>query len=104
MGYDEIRDKIEVYSQRVRDRYQPKMIVVYGSYARGTATENSDIDIAVFCDAVPGNHLENAAELFRLSRDIDLRIEPILIESDTFENRFYKEILKTGKIVYKASA
>jgi predicted nucleotidyltransferase len=104
MGYDEIRDKIEAYSQLVRERYHPKMIVVYGSYARGTATENSDIDIAVFCDTLPGDHFENAAELFRLTRDIDLRIEPILIEADTVENRFYKEILKTGKIVYKASA
>jgi hypothetical protein len=53
---------------------------------------------------LPGDHFENAAELFRLTRDIDLRIEPILIEADTVENRFYKEILKTGKIVYKASA
>ena len=104
MGYDDIEDKIEAYSQRVRDRYHPTMIVVYGSYARGTATENSDIDIAVFCDTLPGDPLENAAELFRLSRDIDLRIEPIFIESDNAENRFYKEILRTGKVVYKASA
>lgn len=104
MGYDEIRDKVEAYAQRVAERYHPKMIVVYGSYARGTATENSDIDIAVFCDTLPGDHYEHAAELFKLTRDIDLRIEPILIESDTAENRFYKEILTTGKIVYKASA
>lgn len=104
MGYDEIRDKIEAYAQRVAERYHPKMIILYGSYARGTATEDSDIDIAVFCDTLPGDHYENAAELFRLSRDIDLRIEPILIESDTTMNRFYNDILKTGKIVYKASA
>ena len=104
MGYDEIRDKVEAYSRLVAERYHPKMIIVYGSYARGTATEESDIDIAVFCDVLPGEHYEHAAELFRLTREIDLRIEPILIESDTVQNRFYKEILKTGKIVYKASA
>ena len=104
MGYDEIIDKVQAYSKCVRDRYHPKMIVVYGSYARGTATENSDIDIAVVCETLPGNYLENAAELFRLSRDIDLRIEPILIEADNIDNRFYNEILRTGKIIYTASA
>ncbi len=104
MDYEEIIDKVQAYSKRVAERFHPKMIVVYGSYARGTATENSDIDIAVFCDTLPGDHYEHAAELFRLTRDIDLRIEPILIESDTVQNRFYKEILTTGKIVYKASA
>jgi predicted nucleotidyltransferase len=104
MGYDEIIDKIEAYSKCVRDRYHPKMIVVYGSYARGTATENSDIDIAVVCDALSGDYLENAAELFKLRRDIDLRIEPVLIESNDLENSFYNEIRRTGKIVYTASA
>jgi predicted nucleotidyltransferase len=104
MGYEEIIDKIEAYSKRIQDRYHPKMIVVYGSYARGTATDNSDIDIAVICDALPGNYLENAAELFKLRRDIDLRIEPVLIETDNADNRFYNEILRTGKIVYTATA
>jgi predicted nucleotidyltransferase len=104
MGYEEISDKIEAYVKRVRRRYHPKMIVVYGSYARGTATENSDIDVAVICDVLAGDYLENAAELFRLRRDIDLRIEPVLIEPDSVANSFYNEIIKTGKIVYKASA
>ncbi|MCD6175625.1 MAG: nucleotidyltransferase domain-containing protein [Planctomycetes bacterium] len=104
MGYDEIIDKVEAYSVRVAKRYHPKPIVVYGSYARGTATKDSDIDIAVICDLLAGDYLENAFELFKMRRDIDLRIEPILIESDQTESNFYAEIIKTGKIVYAASA
>ena len=61
MGYEEIIDKVQAYSRLVAERYHPKMIVVYGSYAQGTATEDSDIDIAVFCDTLPGDHYENAA-------------------------------------------
>ncbi|MBL7215168.1 MAG: nucleotidyltransferase domain-containing protein [Phycisphaerae bacterium] len=104
MDYEDVIAKVQAFSKRVAERYHPKLIILYGSYARGTATENSDIDIAVFCDTLPGDHLENAAGLFRLTRDIDLRIEPILIEADTANGRFYQDILKTGKIVYTASA
>lgn len=104
MGYEEVSDIIEAYSKRVAWRFHPKLIVVYGSYARGTATEDSDIDIAVICEPLEGDHLENAAELFKLRRDIDLRIEPVLIESDDPGSGFYREILRTGKIVYSASA
>lgn len=103
MGYEEVIDKIQAYSERVAKHYHPKMIVLYGSYARGTATKDSDIDLAVVCDSVEGDYLENATALFRLRRDIDLRIEPILIAEEA-GNSFYREILRTGKVVYAASA
>lgn len=102
MGYEEIINKVQMFAERVAEQYHPKQIIVFGSYARGTATENSDIDIAVVCDGLAGDFLENASALFRLRRDIDLRIEPVLIELNDTENYFYNEILKTGKIVYAA--
>jgi predicted nucleotidyltransferase len=104
MGYDDIINKVEAYSERVAQRYHPRLIVLFGSYARGTATKDSDIDIAVICDALGGDFLERACELFKMRRDIDLRIEPVLIESNDANTGFYNEILKTGKIVYAASA
>ncbi len=102
MVYKDVIDKIQAYAERVAKSYHPKQIIVYGSYARGTATENSDIDIAVVCDNLPGDYLENATGLFKLRRDIDLRIEPVLIELNDAENFFYDEILKTGKVIYAA--
>lgn len=102
MVYEDIIGKVQTYARRVAEYYHPKQIIVYGSYAKGTATENSDIDIAVVCDSLPGDYLENASGLFKLRRDIDLRIEPVLIELNNAENFFYNEILKTGKIIYAA--
>lgn len=104
MGYEEIVEKVEAFSWRVQECYRPEMIVLYGSYAVGTANENSDIDIAVICDSVSGDFLKNSAELFRLRRDIDLRIEPVLIESDDKATSFYNDILKNGKVIYSRSA
>lgn len=102
MVYEDVVNSIQAYAKCVAEHYHPRQIIVYGSYARGTATEDSDIDIAVVCESLAGDFLENASRLFRLRRDIDLRIEPILIELNNTENRFYDEILKTGKVIYAA--
>ena len=40
---DEIREKIEDTAQK----YQIQQIILFGSYAKGTATEESDIDFVV---------------------------------------------------------
>lgn len=33
-------------------KYQPHTLILYGSRSRGDATENSDLDIACFCDEI----------------------------------------------------
>jgi uncharacterized protein YjgD (DUF1641 family) len=40
--------------------------------------------------------------LFTLSRNIDLRIEPVLLEAGEDKSGFLDEITKTGEIVYSA--
>lgn len=102
MGYEEIIDKTKKYSTLVASVLQPKLIVLYGSYAKGLANEDSDIDIAVICDSIGDDFLEKSQQLYILRRGIDSRIEPILIEQGTDRSGFCEEILKTGKILYSA--
>ncbi len=56
-------------------------ILLYGSYAKGTPHENSDVDIAVIVNSIGEDYLAEQAKLFRLRRAIDLRIEPVLFLS-----------------------
>jgi predicted nucleotidyltransferase len=102
MGYEEIIAKTKKFSACVVDFMHPKMIVLYGSYAKGTAHENSDIDIAVIFDSIGNDFLEKSHQLFKLRRGIDSRIEPILIEQENDRSGFCEEILKTGKVIYSA--
>ena len=102
MGYEEIINKTKKYSELVIDLLHPKMIVLYGSYAKGTAREDSDIDIAVICDSVGEEFLEKSHQLFKLRRGIDSRIEPVLIEQGNDKSGFCEELLKTGKVIYIA--
>ncbi len=90
------------YAEVVRQNFPVKEIILYGSYARETARKDSDIDVAVILDSVEDDYLMSGARLFRLSRDIDLRIEPVLLERGKDISGFLEEILKTGEVVYRS--
>lgn len=74
-----------------------KRAYLFGSYVKGTQTEESDIDIAV----VVGNmddFFEIQMELFRRRRKIDLRIEPHAFDEEDFSenNPVAVEIMNSG--------
>jgi predicted nucleotidyltransferase len=94
-----INESLNRFSDIVKEEYAVKSIILYGSYARGSADEDSDIDLVVVVEEIDGDILAHKARLFTLRRDIDERIEPILIvESD--ESGFLEDILKYGEILY----
>ena len=76
---------------------------MYGSYATDTFTESSDIDVAVVVGSIEGDFLEREAELYRLRREVDDRIEPVLIEFGNDKSGFLEQILSNGEIVYEKS-
>lgn len=101
MDKQETIDMVKRFSESVRKTFEPDMIILYGSYAKGTQTESSDIDVAVVVDRVEGDFLEQETLLYRMRWDIDDRIEPILVESSSDRSGFLNSIMSTGEIVYK---
>ena len=75
---------------------------MYGSYARGTQKTHSDIDVAVVLDHVEDDFLTAETRLYQLRRQIDVRIEPVLLEKINDKSGFLEEILKTGEIIYSS--
>lgn len=90
------------YATKVKKQMSAEMIVLYGSHVSGKAGIASDIDIAVVVDKAPANYLSVSARLFDLVRDIDKRIEPVLIVKKNDKGGFLDRILKYGNIIYKA--
>ncbi|MDO8302258.1 MAG: nucleotidyltransferase domain-containing protein [Sedimentisphaerales bacterium] len=90
------------YAAKVKAAMPVKMVVLYGSYARGNATEYSDIDIAVIVDEFRGDYLKASANLFNLVRGVNTKIEPVLLSRKNDKSGFLESILKHGKIIYKA--
>lgn len=70
---------------------------LFGSYAKGTQREESDIDIAVVLGQMD-DFFEIQMELFRRRRKIDLRIEPHPFDEKDFSqnNPVAVEIMDSG--------
>lgn len=73
-------------------------VYLCGSYAKGTDTADSDIDIAVVGDDFSGDVIEDTFKLMKIRRRVDTRIEPHPFKSSEFNqsNSFVREIVATG--------
>lgn len=96
--------RVKQYAEIVRQNFNVKKIILYGSYSRDAAQKDSDIDVAVVLDRVDDDFLVSEAKLFRLRREIDARIEPVLLEESNDKSGFLEEILKTGEIIYSSDS
>jgi predicted nucleotidyltransferase len=67
---------VKQYADVVRQNFNVKKVILYGSYSRGSARKDSDIDVAVVLSRIDEDFLMAEAKLFRLRREIDTRIEP----------------------------
>ncbi|MBI4378140.1 MAG: nucleotidyltransferase domain-containing protein [Nitrospinae bacterium] len=77
--------------------------IIFGSHAKGTAKEESDIDIALVSDDFTGDRFEDRRRIVPFRRKIDSRIEPIPFKTEDFNNGgiLAEEIKKTGKAILK---
>ena len=75
----------------------PAAVVLYGSYVKGTQTDESDIDIAVIFDSFNGDFLETSALLYQLTCEVDTSIEPILLDVSKDNSGFAREVIRTGQ-------
>jgi predicted nucleotidyltransferase len=91
------------YVNLVLQNMKPKEIILYGSYAKGTAREDSDIDIAVIVSKIINDYLDEAAMLYMLRVEIDSRIEPILLKDEDDRSGFLEDVRRTGYTLYLAA-
>ena len=95
MDKSDVIKVVEKFAEAVKNKYDYKNLILFGSFAKGTGTENSDIDIAVvFSDYSDSINMQ--LELMRLRRNIDSRIEPHPFKEIDFNytNPIVNEILK----------
>jgi predicted nucleotidyltransferase len=59
--------------------------VLYGSYARGKARAESDVDLAIVSPDLGRDRFEERKMLLQLAWRIDPRIEPVPISSESYE-------------------
>ena len=99
--------KIEEFVRRIVDEYAPEKVVLFGSYAYGNPTEDSDVDLLVVmpqdCSGV------------RKSVEIRSRLRPgfpldLLVRSPeqvaqrvAWNDFFMRDVVEKGKVLYDAT-
>jgi predicted nucleotidyltransferase len=96
--YEELREYLSLLNSMnitVRTAY------LFGSYAKGTADEWSDIDLALVTDSFIGDGFDFRFLLSKLARRIDSDIEPHPYLSSDFNERnpVANEIMKSGVLL-----
>ena len=83
--------------------YKPERIILFGSYAYGRPSKNSDIDLLVIKRTPDSFHDRQvkARMLLRTTNAIDIFVfTPEEFEKAKRNNPFIKEVDQTGKVVY----
>ena len=94
----DIIDKVKAYKMEIQDWFPMPIesLYLYGSYAKGSARKDSDIDVAIVVQHFEGNYFDIVPMLWKLTHKIDYRIEPVVIARDTDYAGFLDEIQRTG--------
>ena len=66
MAENEVVSIAKTFADKVRTIMDTNAVYLYRSYAKGTATENSDVDIAVIVDSIPDDYLTTVSKLWRM--------------------------------------
>jgi len=99
----EISEQLRKISQRLKKEYHAEKVILFGSYAKGEATMDSDVDILVIAPTKE-RFFERMATVRGLIRDLrnGLPIAPIVLTAEEVEKRikigdqFIREIVKKG--------
>jgi predicted nucleotidyltransferase len=97
-------EHIKAFADLVRKDFDVRSILLFGSYARGTAHEYSDIDVAVVLDKLDDEWLSTAIRLYKMAESIDINIEPVILLTSHDESGFLEHVMKTGEIIYNHAA
>ncbi len=87
------------YKEVISSRFDvaPK-VLMFGSYSKGYATPDSDIDVAVIVPTYGDRKLEMAKGLWRDVRNVSFLIEPVLMAEDRW-SPLYDDVMRTGVAV-----
>jgi len=96
MDQKEAISKATDYKNLLKEHFHFTDIYLFGSYASNEFDSNSDIDIAVVVDKTDEDFFSITPKLWKLRREVDDRIEPILVETDLDKSGFYEDIVKKG--------
>jgi predicted nucleotidyltransferase len=103
-------DVLTGIAHRIVDLVHPRQVILFGSQARDTASEESDIDLLIVGERPPGESWSRRREIGRIRRALPLVGRPFDILFFTPEevekwryttNHVVSEALREGRVLYE---
>ena len=100
------RTKIRKYAREIGREFRPERVVLFGSYARKNATDESDVDLLVIMDHDKPRNVDQALAM-RLQTDapfpMDLLVKRPAEQTErlAMNDTFIKGILEDGEVLYE---
>jgi|SoiMethySBSTD1v2_1073268.scaffolds.fasta_scaffold250018_2 uncharacterized protein len=99
----ELNKRLQTIGKKIKREYRAEKVILFGSYAKGNASEDSDVDLLVIAPTKE-RFFERMASVRRLIRNLrdGLPVSPIVLTPGELEKRraagdpFVREILETG--------
>lgn len=100
-------DKIKEFSQRIGLEFGAEQVILFGSYARGVVTEDSDVDLLVI-GPFEGRSVDKSVEIRMKLRpgfpiDLLVRTPEKVRQRIEMGDDFMREILEEGKVLYETN-
>jgi len=98
---------IQTFARKVAKEFKPQKIILFGSYAYGIPTPDSDVDMLIVT-TFNGRNPEKAAEIWMATKpkfpvDIIVRKPAELKKRLAMGDRFLRDIVSKGKVLYEAA-
>ncbi len=103
---EEMKKKLKEITDKIVREHKPEKIILFGSYAWGKPTEDSDVDLFIVkeTDNVQNTEIQIDSSIFPRPFPIDI----IVYRPKQFKERlergdfFIKDIFSNGKVIYES--
>jgi predicted nucleotidyltransferase len=99
-------NEIEEFGKRIGEEFGAEKVILFGSYAQGTAKQDSDVDLLIVT-AFEGRSVDKSVQIRLKLRpafpvDLLIRTPEKIRQRLEIGDQFIKDILKEGKVLYEA--
>jgi len=95
----QVIESVKKFRERISSELKVRKAIIFGSYSKGTFSDDSDIDLCIIADDVDNSYLATL-KISPMIIGIDIRIEPIVFSVKDYEEDsdfgILKEIRENG--------